>query len=460
VVGTTRSPALEGRLHLIDGSALFRPLNVRYRDMNVTASMGTARLVEIDARLATRDGTGHVSGTLDLAEPGDPVFDLTVDARKLNASRRRDVVAVATGRAHVGGRYTRPVVSGDVEIVEGEMNLDEIWRQYQIVQLDPSLVQLFDSTAVRFEPPAEIPFLENLLLTDATIVADRDFWLRSRELNVEVSGTLDVEVDRMTSDLRLTGTLQALDGSYSLQLVQGVPGRVFDIRGGAVEFVGTPGIDPNLDIQAGYRVRRAQGDPIEVVAQVSGTLKDPRVALTSDSDLQLSESDLASYILFGRSGAELTQAETDVLSSGIGLVRPVATSIVSSEIQRALAGTGLPIDYVAFTTPEYGVDQLGAYWQSQGLAGVFHNTQVEVGFDAGRDLSLVVSGRIPTDATASAEGFSLWRQFGARVEWRLHPTWTTEFFIEDRFARTPSFGLTEIDDRKVWGFSLFRDWGY
>ncbi len=106
------------------------------------------------------------------------------------------------------------------------------------------------------------------------------------------------------------------------------------------------------------------------------------------------------------------------------------------------------------------MDQLGVYWQNQGLAGVFHNTQVEVGFDAGRNLSLVLSGRIPTDANASPENRSLWRQLGARVEWRLRPTWTTEFYIEDRFARTPSFGLAEIDDRKVQGFSLFRDWGY
>ena len=459
VVGTSRDPGLEGALTLTDGVALFEPLGVRYRDIDATARMGTGRIVDVDATLATDDGNGRIRGTVDVTRLRDPGLDLAVTARELDATRRRDVVAAATGEARVTGSYTRPVISGDLQIVRGELNLDEIWRQYQIVQLDPSLFHLFDSTAVSFRPDPGNLFLENLVLSDVTITADRDFWLRSQELNVEVTGSLELEVDRQISDLRLTGTLEALTGSYALQLAQGVPGRTFDIRGGTIEFVGTPGIDPDLDIEAGYRIRRAQGDPIDVAAQVSGTLKDPRVSLHSDSDLPLTESDLASYILFGRSGAELTQAESDVLSSGLGLVRPVATGILSNVAQGFLSWTGV-VDYVALTTPEYGLEQLGGYWQSQGLAGVFHNTQVEIGIDAGRDVSLVVSGRIPTDTNTAPEENALWRQFGARLEWRFRPTWTTELFVEDRFARTPSFGLSEIDDRKVWGLSLFRDWGY
>ena len=70
-------------------------------------------------------------------------------------------------------------------------------------------------------------------------------------------------------------------------------------------------------------MRRARGEPIDVLALVTGTLQNPRVSLTSDSDLPLSESDLASYILFGRTGVELSQAETDVVSSGmLSLFRP------------------------------------------------------------------------------------------------------------------------------------------
>jgi hypothetical protein len=462
LVGTTLEPALEGELRLSDGRAFFAPLNVRYRRIDAIARMGHGSIMDVDATVETREGNARVLGTLDLTTASDPLFDLDVTTREFTASGRRDVTAVASGRARLQGRYTRPVVSGEVTISRGEMNLDEIWRQNQIVRLDPSLFLLFDSATVSFEPPDNIPFLDNMVLTDVTVNTDRGFWLRSRELNVEVSGSLGVEADRQIDDLRLTGTLAAIDGSYALQLVQGLPVRVFEIRQGTVEFVGTPGIDPNLDIAAGYRVRRAQGDPLDVVAEVTGRLQDPRVTLTSDSDLPLSQSDLASYILFGRSGAELTQAESDVLSVGglgyaIGFARPVVTGLVSSELQRALSGTGLPIDYVALTTPEYGYE----YWRDYGFIGMLQNTQLEVGVDVLRNVSVVGSVRYATDEAAYGTGLTAGRiTGGARVELRPWPTWTFEGFVEDRFARTPSFGFSEVDDRKVLGLSLFRDWGY
>ena len=50
---------------------------------------------------------------------------------------------------------------------------------------------------------------------------------------------------------------------------------------------------------------------------------------------------------------------------------------------------------------------------------------------------------------------------GFRLEWTLNQTFTAELFGEDRFAREPGFGgLRAADFRKVYGFSLFRDWSY
>ncbi len=453
MMGTARSPELQGELRLSDGSAFFEPLLVRYHGVQALARMRPERRVELTATLRTEEGSADVKGLLDLTHPADPGFDLDVNARRFEASRRRDVAAVADGVLHVGGRYHRPVVSGDLRLVRAEMNLDEIWRRYQIVQLDTSMLQLFDTATVTYRPSPPNPFLKNLVVTDLNLNASREMWLRSRELDVEVSGSLEVEADLGAGDLRLTGPLQTVRGTYDLRVAQRVPARRFDINSGTIEFVGTPGIDPNLNVEAAYRVRRAEGDPIDVVAVLTGTLQDPRVRLTTNSDLQVSQADLASYLLFGRSGAELTQSESDVLSTGVmtglglGLLRPALTGFASSELQR-VASSLLGIDYLALRAPEY---QLGDY-SSYGLLG---NTQVELGVDATRDVTLILSGRIP----AQQESWSP-RLFGARVQYRFRPTWTGEFYLEDRFARTPSFGLAEIDDRKVWGLSLLRDWGY
>ncbi|MGK7310698.1 MAG: translocation/assembly module TamB domain-containing protein [Candidatus Longimicrobiales bacterium M2_2A_002] len=459
ILGTTVDPDLEGQLQLMDGSAYFDPLAVAYRDVQLTARMNEGTAVEVEASLSTRNGRGRIQGTLDLEEPSDPRFDLTVEARRLDATRRRDVTAIVDGLAQLRGRYTRPVVTGDVRIIRGEMNLDEIWRQHQIVQLDTTLFQVMDTTEISYRPTPENPFLRNLRVTNMEVTMRRNFWLRSEELAMEVGGTISVEIDRRADDLRLTGTLNVVEGSYELLAQTPAGGRRFSIRSGTIEFVGTPGIDPNLNIEAVYRVRRPQGEPLNVVARVSGTLQDPRVALTSDAEIPMSETDLASYILFGRAGAELTQSELDAASTGgllaAGLFRPVVTGGLSTLTQEGLTSLGIPVDYVSLSLPEYGVSEYGSAYDQSGPAGIFQNAQIEVGFDPTSNVSVIGSVRF-----RGAETESALRLFGARVEYRPWETWTIEGYIEDQFARTPSFGSSEIADRKVLGITLFREWGY
>jgi autotransporter translocation and assembly factor TamB len=459
VVGTPLEPDLRGTMQLRDGAARFEPLAVVYNDIQATARMTQGTEIALEATLRTQAGRGRIQGTLDLEEPTDPAFDLTIAADRLDAAHRRDVTAIVNGEARVRGSYTRPIFSGDIQVVRGEMDLDEIWRQYQIVQLDTSLFQMLDTTQVSYRPTPDNPFLANLQVTDMNLQMRRNFWLRSRELNVEVGGSLALEVDRRTDDLRLTGTLQVTQGSYQL-LARRVPGgRRFEIRDGTIEFVGTPGIDPNLNIEAAYRVRRAQGDPINVIAQVTGTLQDPRVQLSSDADVPMSETDLAGYILFGRAGAQLTQAEADVASEGLavglGLLRPAVSSLASTELQRVATSLGLPVDYVALSLPEYDVAQYRGAWEQSGGLALLRNAQLEIGFDPAPNVSVIGSVRYTGQERASAL-----RMFGARVEYRPWQTWTIEGFMEDQFARVPSFGAAEIADRKVLGLSLFREWGY
>jgi hypothetical protein len=50
---------------------------------------------------------------------------------------------------------------------------------------------------------------------------------------------------------------------------------------------------------------------------------------------------------------------------------------------------------------------------------------------------------------------------GVRVEWTITPGVIGEFFSEDRFARSPDFGIQSgATSKRVWGFFVFREWGY
>ncbi|HUG40622.1 MAG TPA: translocation/assembly module TamB domain-containing protein [Longimicrobiales bacterium] len=462
--GSARAPRFQGELRVAAGSGFFEHSGVHYRGVNALARMQDTELA-VEGTLRTQSGSGTIRGTLDLEHPRDPGFDLELLASQLDAARRRDVIAVADGRVRIRGRYSAPVVSGSVRFTEGELNLGEILRQYRIVQLEPWFYEVLDTAALAFRPPPETPFLANLRVSNATLTVARDFWLRGPELNVEVAGELAVNYDRRAEDLRMSGVLQAVRGTYELRVFQDVPGRRFEIRSGTIEFVGTPGIDPNLNIGAYYRLRRAQGEPIDVLAQLAGTLQTPRVRLTSESDLPISESDLASYILFGRSSSELSQSESDALSSSqiggggtfgqigrnvSGLLAPTVYGLASSGLQWVL-----PVDYVGLAPTQE--------WQIWQPTSYLRDAQLELGAYALRDedwgdVFLVGTVRLPRGAQTGSPLLS--SVGGVRAEWRFHPTWTSEFFFEDRFARLPSFGLEEIEDRRVWGLSLFRDWGY
>ena len=460
VAGTPLRPEHQGQFTLGNGQGRFGPAGVTYSDATLRATLPGGSRVDVYADFRTSTGTGRIRGSLDFEELRDPLFDLELVARRLEATRRRDVVAIADGTVHLGGRYSRPVLSTPdrLRVIQGELNLAEIWRQYQIVQLDTSLFQVIDTAQVAFRPAGRSAFLDNLVVQNASIALDRDVWLRSRELDVEVTGELAVSYDRQAGDVRLTGSLEALRGTYDLQVLQ-TTGRRFDIRGGTVEFVGTPGIDPDLDINATYRVRRRLGDPIDVIATVSGTLQQPRINLTSDSDPPVSESDLASYLVFGRSSLELTQSESDLISTSVvGMVRPMLSGLASTGLRSVAANVlGLPLDYVALTQPEYAYSDYVDQSRDYGARGLFIDTQLEVGFYAASNLFLISSLRL---AEPGQSGGDYRPKLGIRGEYRFRPTLTLEAFLEERFARTPAFGYDEIDDRPYWGASLFREWGY
>ena len=469
--GTTRNPRLAGELHVANTAFTFVPLGVRYRDVNGTVAVvrdlildveATARAGDTRARtgpavLRSQLGSAIVTGTVDFAQTTDPSFNLLLRADELLLTKRHDVELVATGDARLQGRYRRPEVSGDIRIESGALYLDELYRQYLVVGLDsPLLFEVVDTSLVSVRqvlPASENPFMRNVLVRDLHVTVGRDSWLRSRDLNVAVTGELDVDFDRQQEDIRLRGTLQAERGTYNLYYPPFT--RRFTVREGTVDFPGTPGVDPNLAITAVYRAPRANDEPIDVLAQVTGTLQTPRVRLASDEQPPVSESDLASLLFFGVPTSGLNLGNTNlaraserssVASFGLQALAPSVIGSLASGLQSIGQTYGL-VDYVGLTATEgtVGTQQTGVF------AGWLANTRIELGRYITPQLFVAYTQRLADPANSA----------GWRLEWEINPTISAELFLEDRFAREPDFGFTESAAlRKVYGFFLFREWTY
>jgi autotransporter translocation and assembly factor TamB len=220
---------------------------------------------------------------------------------------------------------------------------------------------------------------------------------------------------------------------------------VFEVREGTINFAGTQGFDPTLQITAAYGARTG-GEPLEIRANVTGSLQELRVNLASDADPPISESDLASYLFFGApTYAFGIGSSGGVESLGSGLFAATGLGYFASGLQTLAQNFGI-VDYVGLTAAE-----AGAPGANTGLSGLFANTRIELGRYLSPRLFLAYTQRLASAGSGA----------GVRLEWRLNPTYTLELFAEDRFARSTVVGLSQaLEARRIYGFFFFREWSY
>jgi len=391
----------------------------------------------------------------------DPGLDLDIRFDGFQAIDRRDVTGRLSGEVRLEGSYSRPVISGDLFADEGTLFLEEFQRVAEVSDLfferSAGLADLLvvDSTAVNFRSAigGQNLFLQNIRLENTTLTVRRDNWIRSELMNVELDGALDVLYDRQTQELVLVGTLEAVRGSYTLEF--GPLGRQFQVDGGTVQFLGTPGFNPDLDLTARNDIRTPEGDRFTIIAVVTGTLLSRRVALRSDEP-GFTEDDLVSYLLFGRPSYTLTAGQSQALVAAAAATVSFGLSSLSNQLGTVVTqGLGLDfLDYLSITQRDIGV--LGASNFSGALGGALSTTVVETGFYVADDMFVTLLFR-PVGQGAGAD-----RWPGLRFEWAPSRAYTIESYFEDRFFRGRYLGFGELGvlSEKGLGLSIFREWAY
>ena len=438
-----------GSLRVQGGAFTLAALGIRPRGVTGTIALEGTSTARVDLR-ARSLGEMTIQGTMGLSSPTNPELDLEITAAGFQAIDRRDLQARLGGDLSLTGTYERPVITGSARVDEGVLRIEEFERGADVIDLsDPRFFDVVDTSFVSMDPaiqPAQNPFLQNLRV-QVDLRVQRNTWLRSQTMNVEMGGDLVINWNRNTGDLVLTGELNAIRGTYSLY------GRQFQVQEGAVEFVGTPGLNPNLGIQAVARMRTQQREPLNIVANVTGTLQEPRVTLTSDAQPSIAQSDLVSYLIFGQPSYALGSSQTQVFRRAVGAASSVALGALGSVVQE----TGLGIDYVSVTQEaSFGDEGSGTL---AGVGGAVGSTQVELGQYLTEDIFVSAIFRPLTGVGQGDDNRNPWR--GVRAEWQLGDVWTLEGFFEDRFTReTVSFGALGEDFAEIYGLFLYREWGY
>lgn len=453
VRGTAQDPQVNGVLDLDLGSFRIVQPGVRLRDI-----AGTLRLAGDSAvidSLVARSGGGPIrlAGTLDISEPTAPGFDLTLDARNavvLNNELARELRADAD--LAITGPFDGVRVSGDVAVQEGTLYIPE--SNKQLVNLDdPAAQQALDDLSTDPEVlPAPNPLLDNLQV-DVGVRIARNTWVRNSDANVEIYtpdelDALRVRMNNRERSLTLLGTVNADNGEYEFS------GRRFALRNGAVVFLGEPEINPLLQLTAVYEVARP-GRPLLIEINVGGYLQAPTITLSSNSQPPLSQSDLLSYLAFGRSSNALMPQQTGsgvTGGGGLGGLGALATRQLAglalgtlvddwvSQLETSGSRRGLDVLRIS---PADLPDELifGGSWEN-----VLRGTEIEAGKYLNRQLFVSVRGRPTPDAYP-----------GLRLEYRTPGglRWVNTW--EPRFLPSqPTFELdAQATSKQVFGSFLF-----
>ncbi len=455
--GTSGDLSTTGELRLAGGGVSLPALGVRPTAVEGRVGLLPGGLVEVEGSARTGGGRARVSGSVKLDPASDPELDLRLEARDFMALSRRDMQARVSGEVHLSRRYRSPRVQGRLTVEQGVLMVEELVRSAEVVDLsDPSFFDVVDTTFVTLRPILEAsqnPFFQNLqLLVDLSM--GRDTWLRGRDLNVEMTGDLQLGWDRTEGDMALVGDLNAVRGVYAIL------GRQFQVQEGTVRFHGIPGINPDLDIVATNRLRTFDGDRFDVIATVGGTLLSPRVSLSSNAPFPIGESDLVSYLIFGRPTYALAAGQSSIVRGAVGPLLGAATGATAN-----LAMGTISAELGSVFTREVGLDYL-AITQGQDaaplgtldLAGTVATTQVEIGQYLTNDVFAALLWRPLT----GVGGTTLNRFAGLRMEWRISDDWTLEGFVEDWFSRRSLFRGVDpgYQTSLIPGFFLYREWGY
>ena len=233
----------------------------------------------------------------------------------------------------MGGGVTAPTVTGVVGVEHGVLYIPASRGKKIIGAGDPALFAVVDTSLAvqRNLFPAQSAMFKNLKV-DVDLNVARNTWVRSRDANVEVFTDGPLKLTVLGDALTLTGAIDADRGEYTFLA------KRFQIKRGSALFIGTPDLNPTLQITAEYQVKQAAGTATNIRVLIGGTVLSPRISLESDAQPPLSQSDLLSYLAFGERSTSLLQFNQSPLSptSGGNLLNVAGSRLAGIAIGVAL----------------------------------------------------------------------------------------------------------------------------
>ncbi len=292
ISGSLHSPEAIGNITIRDGHLSLPRNKLTYEALDAKISVTNNR-VKIDRLRIEGDREGLLTASGTILYRGGRTFetDLTLTGKNFYIPFQKSISARISPELHLSGGIDTPQLTGDITITESKVDLNQLSRQHY------SDIQVVESSAPGGESPMLVaseskkPAYLSALSADIRVHVPKNAWLKGQDVNAEIAGDITVR-KKPGGPFLLYGPLNTIRGNYYFM------GKNFQLTKGNVEFLGLKEINPNLNIEAQTRIKSNT-----IIVTLYGSAQEMSIDLSSDP--AMNESDIISYLVFGRATDDL-----------------------------------------------------------------------------------------------------------------------------------------------------------
>jgi translocation and assembly module TamB len=383
VSGSSRSPSLDGKVHLTGGRVQLTTPGIELTELDASFERGRNAPLLLHASAKSGDGTFTVEGEFKTLQP-KLTGGLKVKGENVLGFNRPDVRAWLSPDLTLDLDGTRARLTGEIGVPKAEITPRELGRGGVSPSGDQILIERADDTVAAHGVRVE---------TEVRIALGDDVRFDGLGLKTRLTGAITA-LDDAQQPTRGRGELRLEGGRYKAY------GQELQIETGRLIFSGGPITDPAIDITA---VRKPRED-IKVGLKARGSLDAPEFSLFSEP--AMAQEEQLSWLVLGRSlsatldSNQRTQLSGAAMSLGLTggeyLAQRLAPRLGLDEVSLG-AKPGETADLARFTIGKYlspklfvsygyGLFQPGHFFRMQYELGKRFKLVGESGVQQGGDL--------------------------------------------------------------------------
>ncbi|MEJ2539945.1 MAG: translocation/assembly module TamB domain-containing protein [Gemmatimonadota bacterium] len=300
--GTLANPEVLGSVAVEEARLDVPALGLELRDMTLRARGDPGGEITMDVNVRSGDGALTVAGrTPALPSPEAPAR-LEITGQEFRALNTTEIKVEIAPDLQVS-------FDGELTTVRGRLAVP--WARIELVELPESAVRSSPDVVFVGEEPAPLPQVD----ARVDVVVGDDVHFEGMGFSSDVRGDVQV-IQAPADDPLLQGEFELVDGRYAAY------GQNLDVESGRIILAGAP-LDAALDVTA----ERLAQDGTRAGVRVTGPALTPTVELTSDP--ALSDADVLSYIMYGRS---LSDGDASQQEQVVGAAANLGANVLTTQL--------------------------------------------------------------------------------------------------------------------------------